>query len=114
MILGVAIAATAVFYNHLEVSMERQIKGFRSARAWIHIVVGVNVGCAATTITIIFAGLPGSGILSLIPGGTGSLQPNTTIMDQLAHLIAAFTELLSIGLLAGGLAYITTYLQRKQ
>jgi hypothetical protein len=45
--------------------------------------------------------------------GTGSLQPNTAIMDQFVSLIAAFTGLLSIGLLAGGLAYITTYLQRK-
>src|ERR671925_2444536 len=30
MIMVVAIAATAVFYNHLEVGMGRQIKGFRS------------------------------------------------------------------------------------
>jgi hypothetical protein len=112
MILVVAIAASAVFYNHLEVGMRRQIKGFRSVLAWIHIV-GMNVGGAATTITIIFAGLAGSGILSLILGGTGSLQPNTTIMNQFVPLIAAFTGLLSIGLLAGGLAYITTYLQRK-
>jgi hypothetical protein len=69
MILVVAIAATAVFYNHLEVGMERQIKGFKSVLAWIH-VVGMNVGGAATTITIIFADLAGSGILSLILGGT--------------------------------------------
>jgi hypothetical protein len=110
MILVVAIAVTAVFYNHLEVGMGRQIKGFRSALAWVH-VVGMNVGGAAATITIIFAGLAGSGILSLILGGTGSLQPNTAIMDQFIPLIAAFTGLLSIGLLAGGLAYITTYLQ---
>jgi hypothetical protein len=112
MILVVAIAATAVFYNHLEVGMGRQLKGFRSVLAWIH-VIGMNVGGAATTITIIFAGLAGSGILSLILGSTGWLQPNTAIMDQFIPLIAAFTGLLSIGLLAGGLAYITTYLQRK-
>ena len=112
MILVVAIAATAVFYNHLEVGMRRQIKGFRSVLAWIH-VVGMNVGGAATTITIITAGLAGSGILGVILGGTDSLQPNTTIMDQFIPLIAAFTGLLSIGLLAGGLAYIATYLQRK-
>ena len=59
MILVVALAATAVFYNHLEVSMGRQIEDFRSAPAWIH-VVGMNVGGAVTTITMIFAGLAGS------------------------------------------------------
>ena len=114
MILVVAIAVTAVFYNHLEVGMGRQIKGFRSALALIHIVIGMNVGGSATTITMIFAGLAGSGILSFILEGTSSLQPNTAIMDQFVPLIAAFTGLLSIGVLAGGLAYITTYLQRKQ
>jgi hypothetical protein len=108
MILVVAIAVTAVFYNHLEVGMGRQIKGFRSALAWVHLV-GMNVGEAATT--IIFAGLAGSGILGVILEGTGSLQPNAVIMDQFVPLIAAFTGLLSIGVLAGGLAYITTYLQ---
>jgi hypothetical protein len=112
MILVVAIAVTAVFYNHIEAGMGRQIKGFRSALAWIHLV-GMNVGGAATTITIIFAGLAGSGIIGVILEGTGSLQPNAAIMDQFIPLIAAFTGLLSIGLLAGGLAYITTYLQRK-
>jgi hypothetical protein len=112
MILVVAIAVTAVFYNHLEVGMGMQIKGFRSALAWVHLV-GMNVGGAATTVAIIFAGLTGSGILGVILEGTGSLQPNAVIMDQFVPLIAAFTGLLSIGLLAGGLAYITTYLQRK-
>src|SRR5919108_1127536 len=109
----VAIAVTAVFFNHLEVGMGRRMKGFRSVLAWIHLV-GMNVGGAATTITIIFAGLAGSGILGVILEGTGSLQPNALIMDQFVPLIAAFTGLLSIGVLAGGLAYITTYLQRKQ
>jgi len=55
MILVVAIAATTAFYNHLEVCMGRQIKGFRSALAWIHIV-GIKVSGAATTISLIFAG----------------------------------------------------------
>src|SRR5215210_9561171 len=67
MILVVAIAVTAVFYSHLEVVMGRQIKGFRSVLAWIHLV-GMNVGGAATTIIMIFAGLAGSGVLGIIVG----------------------------------------------
>lgn len=111
MILVVAIAVTAVFYNHLEVDMGRQIKGFRSVLAWIHLV-GMNIGGAATTIAMIFAGLAGAGVLGVILGG-GSLQPNDAIMDQFIPLIVAFTGLLSIGVLAGGLAYITTYLRKN-
>ena len=112
LILVVAIAVTAVFYNHLEMGMGRQIRGFRSVLAWIHFV-GMNVGGAATTIAMIFAGLAGSGILGVILGGSDSLQPNAAIMDQFIPIIATFTGLLSIGVFAGGLAYITTYLRKK-
>ena len=112
LILVVAIAVTAVFYNHLEIGMSRQIRGFRTVLAWIHFV-GMNVGGAATTITMIFAGLAGSGILGVILGRSDSFQPNTAIMEQFIPVIASFTGLLSIGVFAGGLAYITTYLRKN-
>jgi hypothetical protein len=111
LILVVAIAVTAVFYNHLEVGMGRQIRGFRSVLAWVHLV-GMNVGGAATTIAIIFAGLAGSGVQGVILGGD-SLQPNAIIMDQFVPLIAAFMGLLTVGVIAGGLEYITAYLQKS-
>ena len=113
LILVVAIAVTAVFYSHLETSMGKQISGFTSGLAWIHFI-GMNVGGAATTITMIFAGLIGSGILDVITSGdSGRLQPNNTAMDQFILPIAGFAGLLSIGVLAGGLAYIATYLQKS-
>src|ERR671918_1849629 len=65
MILVVAIAVTAVFYNHLEVGMGRQIKGFRSVLSWVHLA-GMNVGGGATTIVMIFAGPAGSGGLGVV------------------------------------------------
>lgn len=112
LIMVVAIAVTAVFYNHLEVGMGRQIKGFRAVLAWVHLV-GMNVGGAATTIAMIFAGLAGSGVLGVILGESESLQPNPAIMDQFVPVIVGFTGLLSIGVIAGGLAYITTYLRKN-
>ena len=72
MILVVAIAVTATFYHHLEIDMRKSIRGFKSVLAWIHLV-GMNVGGAATTLTMIFAGLIGSGILSVITSGAGIL-----------------------------------------
>jgi hypothetical protein len=111
MILVVAIAVSAVFYSHLEVGMGRQIQGFRSALAWTHLV-GMNVGGAATTITMIFAGLAGSGVLGVILSGSESLQPNTAIMDQFVTPIAVFTGVLSVGVISGGLAYVMTYLRK--
>jgi hypothetical protein len=111
MILIVAIAVTAVFYNHLEITMGRRIRGFRSFLAWIHLV-GMNVGGAATTITMIFAGLAGSGVLGIIMGGSDTLQENTAIMDQFIAPIAIFTGVLSIGVISGGLAFVMSYLRK--
>src|SRR5919197_3288664 len=116
-ILVVAIAVTATFYHHLEIDMRKSIHGFKSVLAWIHLV-GMNVGGAATTLTIIFAGLMGSGILSVITSGASSssvtqLQPNVGIMVQFISPISAFAGLLSIGVISGGVTYITTYLQKS-
>jgi hypothetical protein len=58
MILVVAIAVTAVFYNHLEINMGKSIRGFKSVLAWIHLI-GMNIGGTALTMTMIFAGLIG-------------------------------------------------------
>lgn len=111
MILVVAIAVSAVFYSHFEVGMGRQIRGFRSFLAWIHLV-GMNVGGAATTIIMIFAGLAGSGVLGIIVGGSDTLQENTAIMDQFIAPIAIFTGVLSIGVISGGLAFVMSYLRK--
>jgi hypothetical protein len=71
----------------------------------------MNIGGAATTITMLFAGLAGSGILGVVVGGSDSLQENTVIMDQFIAPIATFTGVLSIGLVSRGLAYVMTYLR---
>jgi len=119
MILVVSIAVTATFYHHLEIDMRKSIRGFKSVLAWIHLV-GMNVGGAATTLTMIFAGLIGSGILSVITSGAGTssssvsqLQPNVGVMVQFIPPISAFAGLLSIGVISGGVTYITTYLQKS-
>ena len=99
--------------------MRKSIHGFKSVLAWIHLV-GMNVGGAATTLTMIFAGLIGSGILSVITSGAGGtsssvsqLQPNVGVMVQFIPPISAFAGLLSIGVISGGITYIITYLQKS-
>ena len=112
-----AIAVTATFYHHLEIDMRKSIHGFKSVLAWIHLV-GMNVGGGATTLTMIFAGLMGSGILSVITSGASTssapqLQPNVGIMVQFISPISAFAGLLSVGVISGGIVYIATYLQKS-
>jgi hypothetical protein len=117
LILVVAIAVTAIFYQHLEVNMNRRLRGVRSALAWVHLI-GMNVGGAATTITMILAGLAGTGIIEVILGGGSAesmqkLRPNLGIMEQFVIPIAALAGLLSIGVLAGGITFVTSYWRKS-
>lgn len=117
LILVVAIAVTAIFYQQLEVNMNRRLRGVRSALAWVHLI-GMNVGGAATTITKILAGLAGTGIIDVILGGGNAesmqnLQPNLGIMEQFVTPIAALAGLLSIGVLSGGITFVTSYWRKN-
>ena len=114
MILVVAIAVTAVFYNHLEMNMVKRIKGFRAVLAWLRLI-GMNVGGTAITLTMIFVGLSGSGIFGVITSGGGAsavakVTPNNAIMVQFIPPIATFAGLLSIGVIGGGITHKATYL----
>jgi hypothetical protein len=115
MILIVAIATTAVFYNHFEVNMHRGIQGFRSILAWIHLL-GMNIGGATVTLTIASAGLIGSGVIGTILSGGNitELKPNTQILEQFIIPISIFAAVLVIGLIAGGLTFLLNYLGYKK
>jgi hypothetical protein len=115
MILIVAIATTAVFYNHFEVNMHRGIQGFRSILAWIHLL-GMNIGGATVTLTIASAGLIGSGVIGTILSGGNitELKPNIQIMEQFIIPISIFAAVLVIGLIAGGLTFLLNYLGYKK
>ena len=112
LILITWIATTAIFYNHLEVNLQKRIRGIKSVLAWINLV-GINVGGAAAAITIIYAGLVGSGILDMMVRGgtTDNLIQNTAIMAEFVLPIAAFSALLITGAIVGTLVYLATYFQ---
>jgi hypothetical protein len=107
LILIVAIAVTAVFYNHLEINLKRKFSKVSNVLAWIHLL-GMNIGGPAATILMIFAGLAGSGVLSLfIEGKLG--EEDIGIMTSFIPPIAFFIVILSIGVICGGIAYVTAY-----
>jgi energy-converting hydrogenase Eha subunit E len=110
------IAITAIFYNHLEVNLQKRIRGIKSVLAWINLI-GINVGGAAAALTIIYAGLVGSGILDLMMTSgstdTTNLKQNTAIMADFVLPIAAFSSLLITGALAGTIVYFATYSQNS-
>ena len=111
MILIVSIATTSVFYNHFEVNMQQIIRGFRSVLAWVHLI-GMNVGGATVTLTMIYAGLVGSGIMGIIMSGGNSaveLKPNTQVLEHFIVPISIFAAILVIGLIAGGLTFLLSF-----
>jgi hypothetical protein len=113
-ILAVAIATTALFYNHYEVNLHKTISGYRSLLAWVHLI-GMNIGGASVTMTMIVAGLIGSGVYEVVASGsvTNQLKPNTEVMAQFILPISVFAAVLVVGVIAGGIVFITNYFRMK-
>jgi hypothetical protein len=110
LILIVAIAVTAVFYNHLEINLKRKFSRISNILAWIHLL-GMNIGGPGATILMIFAGLSGSGVLSIfIEGNIG--EEDIAIMTSFIPPIASFVVILSIGVICGGIDYLLVYRSR--
>jgi hypothetical protein len=112
LIFIVAIAVTAIFYIQLEINLKRKLSKFINALVWIHLF-GMNIGGPLATILMIFAGLAGSGILSVFSGGHVGTE-DINIMTSFISPIAISIGILSIGVICGGVAYIRTYFMSKQ
>jgi hypothetical protein len=104
--LVVTIAITAIFYNHLESNLGKSVRGSKNKLAWIQLV-GMNVGGAATTILLIVAGFVGTGFVSFAEGEQNQAQYLTDIVKI---PVAVFALVFATGMIAGGIAYVTTYL----
>jgi len=107
LILIVAVAVTAVFYNHLEINLNRKFSGKSRVLPWIHII-GMNIGGTGATMLMIFAGLAGSGVLALFSQGQLGKE-NVAVMDSFIDPIASFIGVLAIGVICGGIGYILAY-----
>jgi hypothetical protein len=112
LILIVAIAVTAVFYSHLEINLKKRISSKTKVLAWIHLI-GMNVGGTGGTLSMVFAGLSGSGVIDVFSSGQIGKQ-NLAIMDSFIEPIGLFIGILAIGVLCGGLAYTIAYLRKTE
>jgi hypothetical protein len=110
LIFIVAIAVTAIFYIHLEINLKRKISGLLNVLTWIHLI-GMNIGGPLATILMIFAGLSGSGVISVFSDGKIGPQ-NAEVMNVFINPIALSIGILSIGVISGGLSYTLTYLRK--
>ncbi|NHV97176.1 MAG: hypothetical protein HA494_05240 [Thaumarchaeota archaeon] len=111
----IGVAVTSLFYHHIEVTLKKPFKGLGNVLASIHFIL-MNVGVAGATWLLMIAGYTGGKALQPTQlGGLGYTNPG-----QVHPLIAGYVEpigyfiiALGIGVLAGGLGYVITYLRRQ-
>lgn len=106
--LVVGIAITGIFYNHLEMSMNRSISNLENNFVWIHLF-SLNVAGTGAILTLIIASLYGSGIFDLIFG----TSPNFTVFSMAPFIDASIflTMFLLCGLALGAYTYFKNFLK---
>jgi len=107
LIIVVAVAVTALFYSHLEITLKKKFSRKSNVLAGIHLV-GMNVGGAGAMMIMTYAGLAGTGLITVFT--EGKLGPkNLTILDSFIEPIGGFIALLAIGVMCGGLGFVLAY-----
>lgn len=107
LIIIVAIAVTALFYSHLEITLKKKFSRKLNVLAAIHLI-GMNVGGAGSMMIMTYAGLAGTGLLAVFT--EGKLGPkNNAILDSFIEPIGGFIALLAIGVMCGGLGFVLAY-----
>jgi len=112
LIIIVAVAVTALFYIQIEVFLKKKFSRTLNILASIHLI-GMNVGGAGAMLIMTFAGLAGTGLITLFT--EGKLGPkNPAIMDSFIEPIGGFIALLAIGVICGGICFIIAYRQESK
>lgn len=107
LIIIIAVAVTALFYSHLEITLNKKFSKKSNILAWMHLI-GMNVGGAGSMMIMTYAGLAGTGLLTVF--SEGKLGPKyPEIMDSFIEPIGGFIALLAIGVMCGGLGFVLAY-----
>ena len=107
LIIILAVAVTALFYSHLEITLKKEFSKTSKALAYIHLI-GMNVGGAGAMMIMTYAGLAGTGLVSVFT--EGKLGPKyPAIMDSFIEPIGGFIALLAIGVICGGIGFVMAY-----
>ncbi|MFB5605601.1 MAG: hypothetical protein ACE5R5_02600 [Nitrosarchaeum sp.] len=107
LIVVLAVAVSALFYSHLEITLKKKFSKVSNVLAGIHLV-GMNVGGAGAMITMAFAGLAGTGLMTIFTEGKiGPKYP--AIMESFIEPIGGFIAILALGVICGGMGFILAF-----
>lgn len=112
----VGMALSALFYQHLEVTLNSPLRGWKNVAAWIHLTVG-GIGAAVASLLMTYSGfLAGAASLTTDQGGLGE---NTTyihvnILGPVSEPIAILMGIALLGYLAGGVALVTGWFEGRR
>jgi len=110
----IAVGLTALFYHHFEVVLGKRYTGVTRYFAWIHLAP-MNVGAAGATWMLMYAGYLGErALMPAAQGGLGwtALHVHEQILAPFVNPIGAMLVVTAIGVFAGGIGFLVTYLKR--
>lgn len=107
---------TAQFYHHFEIRVGKPYKGIiTNGLAWIHLVL-MNVGVAATSMLMIYAGYLGDiAVGEKEAGGFGMTieQVSQEILNPFIVPVSSLLLITVVGAVAGGAGFIINQFQRR-
>jgi len=114
----VGIGLSALFYQHLEVTMGAPLSGRRSIGAWIHLILG-GIGAAAATLLMAWGGFQaGAALLPTSLGGGGHVGDipyvHTNILEPIVVPLAALMGVALLGYLVGGIVLATAWMAARK
>ena len=107
---------TAQFYHHFEIRASKPYKGIvTNGLAWTHLVL-MNVGVAATSLLMIYAGYLGDIAIGEKEGGGFGMtieQTSQQILNQFIVPVSSLLIITVVGAVAGGIGFMINQFQRR-
>ncbi len=110
-----AVAVTALFYQHLEVNLRAPYKGWSNVFAWLHLVL-MNVGVVAATWLMMNGGWRAGVLAITLQGQTPPLsvgqingQVHVQVLSGYPGYIVPFAAIAILAAFAGGIGYLVVW-----
>ncbi|MFQ6012412.1 MAG: hypothetical protein ACE5LS_02035 [Thermoplasmata archaeon] len=114
LILTVAVATTALFYQHIEVTLGKTYGGAMNILAWLHLAL-LSIGGLAAALMFTYVGYAGGvgGVAAEFGGGGLTGGGIHAIAAPFADPIGYALAVAALGALLGGIGYLIAWLMKR-